>query len=184
MKIVGVMGSPRSKSNSTLLAKKIIYTAKELGAESENFYLNELIYKGCQACRGCKDSKDYCILKDDLEEVIEKVREADALVMASPVYFGDVSGQMKKFIDRTYCFFDQDFVTRLAPGKKLIFVLVQGNPSEEVFADIYPRYETFFKMYGFDTKCLRAVGLMDPGAVAEDKELLKRAEEMGRELMQ
>ncbi len=184
MKIVGVLGSPRRTSNSTALAKKVIDTAKEMGAEAEVFVLNELIFKGCQACRGCKGENDHCILNDDLPEVLDKIREADALVMASPVYFGDVSGQLKRFIDRTYSFFDDGFITRLAPGKKFIFILVQGNPSEEVFADIIPRYETFFRMYGFDTKSLRATGYQDAGLVAENEELMKRAEELGRELVQ
>ena len=95
MKIVGILGSPRKKSNSSELANRVLDAAREKGAETEAFVLNDLDYKGCQACMGCKGKKDYCIIKDDLTPVLEAMREADAVVLASPVYYGDVSGQFR-----------------------------------------------------------------------------------------
>jgi len=69
--------------------------------------------------------------KDDLEKVLDAVRRADVLVMASPIYYGEVASQIKAFIDRTYSFLASDYVTnphpsRLSPGKKMVFILTQG----------------------------------------------------------
>ena len=59
----------------------------------------------------CKTKLDRCILEDDLTRVLDAVREADVLLLASPVYYGDLSSQMKSFIDRTYSYFVPDFHT-------------------------------------------------------------------------
>ena len=86
----------------------------------------------------CKTKRDTCILEDDLAPVLNAVKEADLLVLASPVYFGDLSGQMKCFFDRTYSYINPDFSSRVPPGKKAVMVLVQANPDEAQFADIFP----------------------------------------------
>ena len=130
MKVIGIIGSPRAKSNSRILTEKSLEAAKELGAETEVFVLNKMNYKGCQACGGCKTKKDQCVLNDDLTSVLEAVREADAIVFASPVYYGEVSGQFKSFFDRTYSYFSSDFSCRLKPGKKVAIILTQGDPDE------------------------------------------------------
>ena len=102
MKIVAILGSPRSKSNSSGLAYRIIDRTKELGADTEVFTLNKLQYKGCQACETCKTKLDHCVLKDELTQVLNSIHQADTVVMATPIYFGQVSGQFKSFVDRTY----------------------------------------------------------------------------------
>src|SRR4030067_2638916 len=98
MKIVCVLGSPRLKGNSALLARRFCDTAQKLGAEIQTYALNQLNYRGCQACMTCKTKLDRCVLKDDLTEVLEAVREADVLVMATPIYMLDIAGELKGFI--------------------------------------------------------------------------------------
>lgn len=122
MNIVALYGSPRKKGNSASLASRFLEKAEELGAGTRSFYLNTMNIKGCQACMGCKTKKDHCIVKDDLADVLEAVRETDVLVLATPIYFGDVSAQLKMFIDRTYSYLVPDFLnspepSRLKPGK-------------------------------------------------------------------
>ena len=68
-------------------------------------------FKGCQGCGACKAEKEKCVVQDDLTQVLEAVRETDVLVLASPVYFADVTAQMKAFVDRTYSFLKPDFET-------------------------------------------------------------------------
>ena len=97
MKIVAILGSPRSKSNSSGLAYKIIDRTKELGADTEVFTLNKLQYKGCQACETCKTKLDQCVLKDELTQVLNSIHQADAVVMATPTYFGQVSRSRQVF---------------------------------------------------------------------------------------
>ena len=155
MRVVCLFGSPRKKANSTAIAKRFCESARNLGAEVQDFTLNDLEYRGCQGCMACKAKLDHCILEDDLTKVLESVREADVLLLASPIYYGDVSSQLKAFIDRTFSYLAADYTTnpkpsRLSPGKKLVMALTQGNPDQSRFADVFPRYEYFFKWYGFD----------------------------------
>ncbi len=158
MKILCLFGSPRKKGNSRVLAEAFLSRAVELGAAQEieinieRVFLNSLDYKGCQHCNACKDKQETCVLDDDLTPVLASVASCDVLLMTTPVYFGEVSSQLKGFIDRTYSFLVKNYgpkeiKTRLDPGKKLVMVIAQGHPKEKLFSDIYPRYRYFFKRH-------------------------------------
>lgn len=164
MKIVSLLGSPRSTGNSATIAKHLLQTAAGLGAETQSFELNRLSYRGCQACYACKQGREDCVLNDDLTEVLAAVQNADAVVLATPVYYGDITAQLKGFIDRTFSYLVPNYLTapqpsRLTP-KQLVFVLTQGHPDEALFADVFPRYEQFLKWMGFnEISLVRACGI-------------------------
>jgi multimeric flavodoxin WrbA len=184
MKIVLVVGSPRPDGNSAWLAQRLLDAAEGLGAEVQKFFVNKMQFAGCQGCESCKTTSDRCILEDELTEVLEAIRKADTLVLASPVYFGDISGRLKCFFDRTYSYLNRDFSSRLPSGKKAVFILVQGEPEEEEFSDILPRYERWLKLYGFSPIYrLRATGVRDPGEIKRQTRILEQAAALGRELM-
>ena len=111
MKVVCLLGSPREKGNSATIANRFCKTAERLGAEVITAVLNKLDFRGCQGCMACKTKLDRCVLEDDLTDVLEAIRETDVLVLASPVYFWDVSSQLKAFIDRTFSYLVPDFIT-------------------------------------------------------------------------
>jgi len=188
MKIVCLLGSPREKGNSVTIANRFCDTAERLGAKVQTFALNKLEYQGCQACMACKTKLDRCVLEDGLTEVLEAVGETDILVLASPTYFGDLSSQLKGFIDRSYSYLPPDYITnpgpsRLSPGKKLVFILTQGNPDQERFADIFERYDYFFKWYGFaESHLIRACGVREAGAVEAREDVMKLAETTAEKL--
>jgi multimeric flavodoxin WrbA len=188
MKMVTLLGSPRSKGNSATMANLIIDTAAELGAQNRTFELNRLTYRGCQACYACKSVADACIMKDDLTEVLKAVEEAELVVLASPVYYGEVSSQLKGYIDRTFSFLVPDYITSAYPSrlkpKKLIFVLAQGHPDDTLFADIFPRYQNFLKWQGFtDIRLVRACGVGPGRQDRVPEEVLHYAEAMVRQMM-
>ncbi|MFH0957657.1 MAG: flavodoxin family protein [Pseudomonadota bacterium] len=184
MKVLAIIGSPRAKSNSAALARKIIERASELGAETKEFVLNKLQYKGCQACETCKTKLDHCVLKDDLTQVLEATKEADAVVMATPNYFGEVSGQFKSFFDRTYSFLNPDFTSRLSPGKSCVFIMAQGQTNLNIYTDVYSRYEAWLKRYGFANNfLLRMNGPRPAGSVAERQDLVAEAQEIAGKLV-
>lgn len=144
MKVVGILGSPRTDGNSSTIAKKFIKTAKGLGAQTQIFYLNELNYKGCQGCYSCKGKLEHCILDDDLTDVLNAMHTANIIVLSSPNYYGDVSGQMKTFIDRTFSHLTIDFIksdkkSRLPRGKHAVFIVTQAS-GENTSKDILERY--------------------------------------------
>jgi multimeric flavodoxin WrbA len=184
MKIVAVLGSPRPQGNSSTLARRLLDTARELGAETTEYLLNRLDFQGCQSCMTCKTTSEVCILEDDLTPVLADIKAADVLVLASPVYFGDLSGQLKCFFDRTFSFANPDFSSRVPAGKQAVVVLVQANPNEADFADIFPRYERWLKMFGFDpVYLLRATGVRDPGDVQQQPAVMQQAADLARRLL-
>jgi multimeric flavodoxin WrbA len=182
MKILCLLGSPREKGNSATIANRFCKTAEGLGAEVKSFTLNNLQYRGCQGCMACKTKLDRCALNDDLTVVLDAVRETDVLVLASPVYFWDISSQLKTFIDRTFSYLVPDLMTnprrtRLEPGKKLVFILSQNNPDRSSFADIYPKFQYFAQAYGFvESHLIRAFGVSEPGEVANHEDVMNLAE--------
>ena len=188
MKIVSIMASPRSKGNSEAIADKFLETAKSLGAEIQVFHLRKRKYQGCIACMGCKTKHEQCVLVDDLTEILDAVRTTDILIMATPVYYGDIPSQLKAFVDRTFCYLLPDFHTnpnpsRLPGEKKLLMILTQGHPSKDQFKDIFPRYESFFQWYGFkDNHVIRGTGLGEKGEALKRKDILKEAEELAKKL--
>jgi len=184
MKIVAVLGSPRPRGNTALMAESFLTAARERGADTEVFRLNQMNIKGCQGCGKCKSDSEICVVEDDLKQVFDSIRGADIVVLASPVYFGDLTAQLKAFWDRTYSFINPDFSTRLAPGKKSVMFLAQANPDENMFSDIHPRYERWLKMFGFTHNYLiRAVGVRDAGEVNNRPEVLEQAKKLARELV-
>lgn len=184
MKIVAILGSPRGKSNSTALARTILQRAGELGAESREFVLNKLQFRGCQGCETCKTKLDHCVVNDDLTPVLEAVKEADAVIMASPNYFGEVSGQFKSFFDRTYSYLSPDFSSRLKPGKSSVFVFAQGQSDLNIYSDVHPRYEMWLKRFGFSNNfLLRMNGPRSADSISQRPDLISEAEDIARQLI-
>ena len=99
-KIMVIAGSPRKGGNSDLLCDELIRGADESGNITEKIYLNDLHILPCQACYGCR-STGKCVQKDDMANLSAKMIAADVIVLATPVYFYSMSGQMKTMIDRT-----------------------------------------------------------------------------------
>jgi multimeric flavodoxin WrbA len=97
------VGSPRKKGNSATLAKQVAAGAGSAGAKVETVFLHDLNIKPCTACDGCRKKKHIdCVIQDDMQMLYPKLRSADAIVIASPIYWFTVSAQTKLFIDRWY----------------------------------------------------------------------------------
>jgi len=188
MKIVCVQGSPRKDGNSAKIAHCFTETAETCGASIQFFTLNSLVFKGCQACLKCKTGMDECVVNDSLAPVLAAVREADVLVMASPIYFGQITGQLKCFIDRTFSFLKPDYMTsenpsRLEPGKKCVFILTQGDPNSNMYANVYKEYETFLKWYGYEMHCLRGIGLLEKTDAEHNEELMSETRNLAKKIV-
>ena len=188
MEIVCILGSPRKEGNSATLARRFCEKAEGMGAETQYYYLNELDFKGCQGCLSCKTETDHCIVEDDLKDVLEAEKRADILVLASPVYFGTVTGQAKCYIDRTFSFAKPDFMTnpnpsRLSAGKKAVFITTQGAP-EDAFEEIHESYRDYFKRYGFaESYHIRGCGVREIGDVEVRKDLMELADSTAERMM-
>lgn len=99
MKVVGIVGSPRSGGNTEYMVKSTLDILKENGFDVELITLHDKNINYCIGCDSCKKTNK-CAIDDDMQELTDKVKEADGVIMSSPVYFGDMTGLAKSFIDR------------------------------------------------------------------------------------
>jgi len=101
MKVVAFNGSPRKEGNTFLSIKTVFEEIEKEGITTEIIQLGSSNIKGCRACFKCFENKDMrCVQKDDLNGFIEKMREADGIIIGSPTYFSNVSTEVKALIDR------------------------------------------------------------------------------------
>jgi multimeric flavodoxin WrbA len=165
MLITNILGSPRAESNGAAIAQSLIKAFGNGKHEVTTYPLAKLTYRGCQACMSCKKNAGGCVVKDDLSPVLEAIGKTDVVVLSSPVYFGEITSQAKGLVDRLYSFYKPDYRTnpdpsRLSKGKKLVFILPQGNADESAFADIVPKYVRIFSRLGFGgVYPIRALGV-------------------------
>jgi multimeric flavodoxin WrbA len=99
-----VNASPRKDGNTAALLQSAILGMKSMGANTELFHLYDLDFKGCTSCFACKrkDSRcnGLCAMRDDLTAVLKKILDCDCLLLGSPIYFWDVPGIMRSFLER------------------------------------------------------------------------------------
>ena len=100
MKILAIHGSPRTiRSTTRILANFVLDGAAEAGAETEMIDLCDFHVTPCTACEGCSFN-GICVYEDDIPALVDRMKDADGIVFASPVYIDNISGQMKLFFDR------------------------------------------------------------------------------------
>ena len=117
MSIVAIVSSPRKNANTDFLVNAVAEGAKENGKDVQTFYLNTLKdKKGCQGCDACKKNGGTCVTKDDLTPVLDAIRDAEGIVLSSPVYFGEACGQYRMLEDRLYGFLKADFSVSFEAG--------------------------------------------------------------------
>ncbi|MGE5496286.1 MAG: flavodoxin family protein [Burkholderiales bacterium] len=106
MKIIAYNASPRKQWNTAMLLESALKGAATAGAETQLIHLYDIDYTGCQSCFECKrkGGKNYgrCALRDGLSPILESIKEADAAIFGSPVYFGNVTGALRSFLERLW----------------------------------------------------------------------------------
>ena len=145
MKVAGFSGSPRKDANTDRLVGHVLAGARAAGAETKLLRIADLKIKGCICCYYCK-SHDTCSINDDMQGIYKDIHAADAVVIGSPVYMGQMTGQTKTFIDRLLPLLNADFTTRLKQHPALVLVFTQGQPDTSMFK---PYMENTHKMMGF-----------------------------------
>jgi multimeric flavodoxin WrbA len=104
LKVIAVNGSPRKDWNTAAMLRQALQGSADRGAITELIHLYELDYRGCSSCFACKTrggpSYGRCALQDDLAPVLQRIEKAGALILGSPIYFGQVSGGMRSFLER------------------------------------------------------------------------------------
>lgn len=158
MQIIAINGSPRKKWNTATILENAVEGAAEAarGAQTEMFNLYDYNYKGCISCFECKriggPSYGKCAVRDDLQPILQKVLHADVVLFGSPIYFSDMTGMMRCFLERLYFpnfVYDKDY-SSIAP-KQLYsaFFYTMNMPASMMAEWHYPeRLETMHATAG------------------------------------
>jgi len=181
--IIALLSSPRKKSNSTMLAQKIIEGAKVSGAKVESYYLHKMNITPCTACDKCKGADDrFCVIKDDMQKLYPKVVAADGLIIASPIYFFTVSAQAKLFMDRCYALGGPSGYA--LKGKKVAIALTYGDadPFRSGAVNALRTFQDAFAYVGAEIAGMVYGTGWEPGEIAKNKEVMGEAFELGKTL--
>ena len=184
MKVIGLIASPRKKGNTAWIVNKILEGAKEQGAETKSWYCSDLDIKPCQGCLGCKQGDMGCVINDDMQKLYEALEHADALVLGSPTYMGQMSAQAKIFTDRLYAQYSPRFSPHFKEraAKKLVLVFNQGNPDSSLFQSYYDYTKNMFQLLGFDVTLQVVAGMRNEPA-HERKDLHTALKDIGSSLV-
>jgi len=186
-KIVIVKGSPRIKGNSAILAEQVAAGAKAAGAEVESFYLHGMDIQACDACDACQGVADVdCILDDDMQILYPKLREADAVVYASPIYWFTVTAQLKLFIDRCYGMGSDTYEveSHVLAGKRIGVLLTFGgdDPFDAGAINAIRMFQDMFNYIPVESLDIVYGYALDAGEIRKDKDVMEKAHALGKKL--
>ncbi|MFB3883545.1 MAG: flavodoxin family protein [Armatimonadota bacterium] len=183
---IGIAGSPRRNGNSNALLSATLVGAATEGATVATVHLNDLTFRGCQGCDRCSPG-GYCVVSDPLSPVLAALRLADIWILASPIYFDGVSGQMKLFYDRLRTFMTEDGQTkpRLVGRRRAAIIVTSEAKPYDAYLTAVKSLSRYFGWMG-DFGCVEVVceGELGPvGAAAADGGRIERAQALGRQLV-
>lgn len=174
-KILIISASPRKNGNSDLLCDRFAQGAEEKGHETEKVFLPSKNIGYCRGCGVCNTTRK-CVQKDDMEEILDKMVNADVIVLATPVYFYSMDGQMKTFIDRTVPRYTE------IKNKDFYYIMTAADTEKSSLK------RTIEGLRGFTLDCLEGAreagiiygtGAWNPGEIKETP-AFDEAYEMGR----
>lgn len=175
-KILVISTSLRANSNSDMLAEAFMSGAREAGHEVEKVSLKDKTIGFCKGCLACQKTGS-CVIRDDTGEIVEKMLHADVLVFATPIYYYEMSGQMKTMLDRANPLYTADYAYR-----DVYLLATAADEDEHAIDGARKGLEGFiacFERARF-AGCVFAGGVDAPGTVKKHS-ALEKAREMGRQ---
>jgi multimeric flavodoxin WrbA len=143
MNVIAVNGGPRKDWNTALMLRSALEGAESVGAQTKLVHLYDLTYQGCISCFSCKrkgNSCDgLCATRDDLRPILAEIIASDVLLLGSPIYFGDVTGEMRSFLERLLfpsASYDE-FGVSTFPGKVSCGWVLTMNCPEQFMKDVH-----------------------------------------------
>lgn len=155
MKTVIVNASPRKNRNTAKILQEVKRGAEDAGHEVLYTDLYDLQFTGCRSCLGCKRKgiakPCRCYIKDELSPILEEIWQADCLIIGSPIYFGQPTGELRSFLERV-CFppLSYNDYSSLFPGKVDVTVFLTMNTPLDAFEEgMRPAMEAYFDPFSF-----------------------------------
>jgi multimeric flavodoxin WrbA len=181
--ILFLKGSPREKGNSSTLAEQAAAGARQAGAEVECFDLHKLDIHACDACDICQGvSEGECAIQDDMQMLYPRLRRAQAILVASPVYWFTVSAQTKLCIDRWYGL-ESPQGSELA-HKKFGVILTYGDtdPYTSGAINAIRTFQDMFRYIKADLVGIVYGSVMNIGEAQKQPQLMEQAFKLGQKL--
>jgi multimeric flavodoxin WrbA len=183
-KVLVLLGSPRRRGNSAILAERIAGGAKAAGAAVETVYLHALAIAPCKACYACQKPKSKgCSIDDDMQPLYRKMLEADAWVIASPVYWFTMSAQLKLWMDRCLAF--GAYGKKPFEGKRIALAMSYGgeDPFDSGCVNALRTFQDAYNYVGAEIVGMVYGSAMEPGDIRANRTLLREARELGKKLV-
>lgn len=180
-KIIVLNGSPRPNGNTKALIDRFVRGAEETGNEVRVFDVARMNIHGCLGCcRGGKDPLSPCVQKDDMDKIYPYYREAEIVVLASPMYYWSLSGQIKCAFDRLFAVAECD-PNYANPVKGAILLMPSEGDDEDNFKPVKNFYLSLLRHLGWSNLgILNAGGNMAAGAIKDKPNQLDEAYDLGK----
>ena len=172
MKIVIINGSPRAEGNTYILSAEFARGAMDAGNDVEIISLCGKQIKGCLGCKYCYTHKGECVQKDDMQNIMEKLAFTDMVVFASPIYWFDITAQLKAVIDRMYAFGSIGF-----HFNKTALLLNSG--ADHVYTAAIAQYKAMTGYMKWEDKGIITVPNMTEKGSMESSAVLKEVYQLG-----
>jgi multimeric flavodoxin WrbA len=188
MNIVAFLGSPRVEGNSDILLREALKAVEGPTHDVSIFRLNTMKIRPCQNCGGC-DKTGVCVVNDDMQEINRAIREADRVILSSPIFFFGLSAQSKIMIDRCQSFWCEKYLLKktIPPGphgRKGLLMLVGGMKKEVGIQCSEATAKAFFRTISVpDHETLGFLGVDAKGAVLNHPTALHDAFEAAKRLL-
>ncbi len=181
------MGSPRIKGNTDLLLDEALKGAQSQRAKTEGLIVDKLKIAPCREYYGCLRDGN-CVIRDDMDDIYPKLLGADAIIIASPIFFYGLTAQLKALVDRSQALWARKYILKQhLPdyGRKGAFIAVGATSGERLFDGSILTVKYFFQTIGVtyvDELLIR--GVDKRGEIKEHPKALSDAFELGRRLVQ
>lgn len=186
--IVGIVGSPRKGGNTSVLIQDVLDVFPQQDYEKSVIYLRDYKYSSCIGCEKCAET-NYCHLKDDMQKIYPLIESADAIVMGSPVYHGNVTAWIKAFIDRLYCYYNfhedrRGWASILGKGRPAVVIGVGEQTKIEWLGWVIDAMKTPLRDLGFNVLGeYLASGHFKAGSVCADNQARRQVRELGNQII-
>jgi multimeric flavodoxin WrbA len=185
LKVLGIMGSPRIKGNTDLLLDEAFRGAENRGAVVEKILADKLKITPCKEYYACLRDGN-CVIRDDMDDVYAKLLEADAIIIASPMFFYTISAQLMVLISRCQALWARKYVLKSLdiPQKRGAFIAVGATRGEKLFDGPKLTIKYFFQAINTqysDELLIR--GVDKKGEIKDHPDALTQAYELGRRLI-
>lgn len=181
MKVIAINGSPKAEGNTHQALTIVAQQLEEEGISTEIIHIGDKNIHGCVGCGGCfRNKNEKCVIDDEVNKIIQKMKTADGIIIASPVYYASIAGTMKCFLDRA--FYVAGSNGGLFRHKVGASVAVARRSGEVATFDHLNHYFTLAEMFVTSSNYWNVIHGRDPGEILKDEEGMQIMRVLGKNM--